>query len=77
MPRPKRRTATGPVAELLALEGEVAAAAAGGNESAVRLLRQVHSWLDMLQSAGGDMEVAALFAIFAAEARGRMGESRV
>lgn len=76
MPRPKRRTATGPVAELLALEGEVATAAAGGDESAVRLLRQVHSWLDMLAAAGGDTEVAALFGIFAAEARSRMDEWR-
>jgi len=76
VPRPKRRTVTGPVAELLALEGEVAAAAARGDERAARLLRQVHSWLDMVAAAGGDREIAELFGIFASEARSRMDEWR-
>jgi hypothetical protein len=75
VPRPKRRAAaTGPVAELLALEAEAAAAAAGGDGRAVALLRQVHSWLSMLEHAGGDAEIAGLFAIFASEARGRLDE---
>jgi hypothetical protein len=74
VPRPKRRTAAGPVAELLALEGVVATEAAGGDERAVALLRQVHSWLDMLAAAGNDRDVAALFAIFASEAKSRMEE---
>ena len=75
MPRPKRRApAGGPVAELEALEAEAATAAAGGDKRAMALHRQVCSWLDMLAAAGGDWEVAELFAIFAREGRSRMEE---
>jgi hypothetical protein len=74
---PRRRRspapATGPVAELLALEAEAAAMAAGGDPRAVNLLRQVRTHLAMAQAAG-DRDVAALFAIFAAEDRARVGE---
>jgi hypothetical protein len=66
--------ATGPAAELAALEAEAAAAAATGDERAVNLLRQVRSWLDMLAAAGGDREVAELFVIFAREGRSRLDE---
>jgi hypothetical protein len=69
-----RERATGPVAELVALEAECAAAAAGGDERAVALLRQVRSWLDMLAAAGSDAEIARLFVIFASEGRARMSE---
>lgn len=65
---------TGPVAELLALEAECAAAAATGDERAVSLLAQVHSWLDMVAASGGDREIAGLFAVFAREGRSRMDE---
>jgi hypothetical protein len=61
-------------AELLALEAECAAAAAGGDERAVALHRQVRSWLGMLDAARGDTQIAELFAIFAAEGRSRMEE---
>jgi len=71
--RKERVPATGPAAELLALEAECAAAARG-DERAAALLRQVRSWLAMLAAAGGDREVGELFAIFAREGRSRMDE---
>jgi hypothetical protein len=75
VPRPKRRAPpAGPYAELLALEAEAGAAAAGGDKRAVALHHQVCSWLNMLEHAGGDAEIAGLFAIFAAEGRARMEE---
>jgi hypothetical protein len=70
----RRVRATGPVAELVALEAEAAAAAASGDERAVSLLAQVHSWLDMVHAAGDDRDIAELFAIFASEGRSRMEE---
>lgn len=72
--RKEREPATGPGAELLALRDEAAAAAAGSDERAVNLLRQVDSWLAMLRAAGGDRELGELFAIFAAEGRARLAE---
>lgn len=70
-----REHATGPAAELLALEAECAAAAeASGDERAVALLAQVRSWLAMLADARGDAEVGELFAIFGREGRARMAE---
>ena len=73
----RRKTAVPPrdsaAGVLLALECE-AAAAAGGDERAVALHRQVRSWLAMLAAAGGDREVAGLFAIFASEGRARLSE---
>jgi hypothetical protein len=75
VPRPKRgAAATGPVAELLKLEAEAAAAAAGGDKRAIALHHQCISWLNMLEAAHGDREIAALFAIFAGEGRERMAE---
>lgn len=74
----RRKTAVPPrdsaAGVLLALECEAAAAAAGGDERAVALHRQVRSWLAMLAAAGGDREVAGLFAIFASEGRARLSE---
>jgi hypothetical protein len=69
-----RAPAAGPYAELLALEAEAAAAAAGGDEQAVALQRQVCSWLDMVAAAEGDPEIAGLFAIFASEGKARLAE---
>jgi hypothetical protein len=74
MPRPKRRAKDASLAELEALEAECVVAAAGGDGRAVALHRQVRSWLAMLEHAGGDVEIAGLFAIFAAEGRARMEE---
>lgn len=68
--------AAGPAAELWALEGEVAAAAIGGDERAAALLLQVHAWLAMLAAARGDAELGELFAIFGREGRARLGELR-
>jgi hypothetical protein len=45
-----------------------------GDSRAAALHHQVCSWLDMLEHAGGDAEIAGLFAIFAAEGRDRMDE---
>ena len=70
--RKERVPDTGAAAGLLALEAECAAAAAGGDRRAVALLAQVWSWLAMLRQAGGDPEIAGLFAIFAAEGRSRI-----
>jgi hypothetical protein len=63
-----------PAGQLLALQAECVAAAAGGDGRAEALLAQVRSWLAMLRAAGGDREIGELFAIFAAEGRARVDE---
>ena len=77
MPRPKRGAPpAGPYAELLALESESGAVAARGDKRAIALHRQVCSWLDMVEHAGGDAEIATLFGIFASEGKARLAELR-
>lgn len=72
--RKERVPDTGAAAELLALEAEAAAAAAGGDERAVALHRQVTTWLAMWRAGGSDRETGGLFVIFAREGRSRLDE---
>jgi hypothetical protein len=63
-----------PAGQLLALQAEAEAAAAGGDARAAALLAQTRSWLAMLKACGGDPQVGELFGIFAAEGKARMAE---